>query len=155
MFVFLPLFIILGSHPGCSEAMRTRSLNPSMIEGVDALLVIGKEKCEDQLLLIRFFLSQPILSLNEDFMAHSKGWVVRCTGGSAGPICINPGRPLGLSSSLRKSSKENKLICDYTDREKVLYLLLYTICSGSHCEVCKILAATLRCQMPYFPFHSH
>jgi hypothetical protein len=85
MFVFLPLFIILGSHPGCSEAMRTRSLNPSMIEGVDALLVIGKEKCEDQLLLIRFFLSQPILSLNEDFMAHSKGWVVRCTGGSAGP----------------------------------------------------------------------
>jgi hypothetical protein len=64
-----------------------------MIEGVDALLVIGKGKCEDQLLLLPFFLSRPIFSdgdlIYEDFMAHSKEWVVKCTGGSAGPTSIN------------------------------------------------------------------
>jgi hypothetical protein len=72
--------------------MRTRFLKPSMIEGVDALLVIGKGKCEDQLLPLRFFLPQPIFPdrdlIYEDFMAHSKGWVVRRTGGSAGPTSI-------------------------------------------------------------------
>jgi hypothetical protein len=64
--------------------MHTRFLDPSMIEGVDALLVIGKVKCEDQLLLLRFFLPQPIFPdgdlIHEDFMAHSKGWVVRRLG---------------------------------------------------------------------------
>jgi hypothetical protein len=53
-------YTILGSQPGCSEAMGTRFVNPSMLEGVDALLIIGKGKCEDQLLLLRFFLPQPI-----------------------------------------------------------------------------------------------
>ncbi len=73
--------------------MRIRFINPSMLEGVDALLVIGKGKCEDQLLLLRFFLPQPIFPdgdlIYDDFMAHSKGWVVRRTGGSAGPTSIN------------------------------------------------------------------
>jgi hypothetical protein len=32
-----------------------------------------------------------------------------------------------VSSSPSESSKENSWICNYTDREKVLYLLLYTI----------------------------
>jgi hypothetical protein len=64
-----------------------------MLEGVDALLVIEKGKCEDQLLLLRFFLPQPIFPdgdlIHDDFIAHSKGWVVRRTEGSAGPTSIN------------------------------------------------------------------
>ena len=73
--------------------MRTRFLNPSMLEGADVLLVIGKGKHEDQLLLLRFFLPQPIFSDGDsvlnDLMAHSKGWVVRRSRGSAGPTSIN------------------------------------------------------------------
>ena len=73
--------------------MYTRFVNPSDIEGVDALLVIGKGKCEDQLLLLRFFLPEPIFpdedSIYDNFMAHSKGWVVRRSGGSAGRTSIN------------------------------------------------------------------
>jgi hypothetical protein len=87
------VYSVIGPDPGCSEAMCTHFLNPSMIEGVDALLGIGKGKCEDQLLLLQFFLPQPIFPdgdlINEDFMARRKGWVVRRTGGSAGPTSTN------------------------------------------------------------------
>jgi hypothetical protein len=64
-----------------------------MIVGAGALLVIGKGRPEDQLLLQGFFLPQPIFldgdSVHGDLMAHSKGWLVRCTRGSAGPTSIN------------------------------------------------------------------
>jgi hypothetical protein len=82
-----------GSHPGHEEAVHTHYLNPSSLEGVDALLVIGAGKVEEQLLLLRFFLLEPIFqdgdSAFEDFMANSKSWVARQTGGSAGPIVYN------------------------------------------------------------------
>jgi hypothetical protein len=83
----------LGSHPSRIEAIRTQYLNPTKIEGVDALLVVGKGEIEDQLLLLRFFLPDPIFpdsrSTFDDLMAHSKGWVARRTGGSAGRTAIN------------------------------------------------------------------
>jgi hypothetical protein len=82
-----------GSHPGHEEALRTRYLNPSSLEGVDALLVIGAGQVEDQLLLLRFFLPEPIFQDGDwafvDFMANSKGWVARRTGGSSGPTVFN------------------------------------------------------------------
>jgi hypothetical protein len=101
----------LTVHSTVLSSMCTRFLNPSMIEGVDALLAIGKGKIEDQLLLLRLFLPQPIFPdgdlIFDDFMAHSKG------GGRLDVLgfsrtYINQPRPLGLSSSPRKSSnKEN------------------------------------------------
>ena len=49
----------------------------------------GERNGEDQLLLMRFFLPKPMFEDGDktfqDFMAHSKGWVARRTGGSAGP----------------------------------------------------------------------
>lgn len=82
-----------GSHPGRSEALRLRFLNPSTMEGIDALLVIGNGKSEDQLLLLRYFLPEPIFQdgnfMFQELMAHSKGWVARRTGGSAGPAALN------------------------------------------------------------------
>ena len=64
-----------------------------MIEGTDALLVIGKGSIEDQLLLLRFFLPEPVFpdgdSIFEALLEHSKGWVARRIGGSAGPTAIN------------------------------------------------------------------
>ena len=82
-----------GSYPGISEAIRTRYLNPSKLEGLDALLVIGEGDVENQLLLFRFFLSKPVFadadSTFEGLMKKSKGWVARRTRGSAGPTVIN------------------------------------------------------------------
>ncbi len=91
---FLPLsFSCTVSHPGITEAIRSRYLNPSRLEGVDALLVIGEGEVEDQLLLFRFFLPKPVFpdgdSMFDDLMKHSKGWVARRRGGSAGPTVIN------------------------------------------------------------------
>jgi hypothetical protein len=55
---------------------------------VDALLVIGKGKGEDQLLLIRYFLPKAIFkdgdTIFQALKDNSKGWVARRTGGSAG-----------------------------------------------------------------------
>jgi hypothetical protein len=63
------------------------------LEGVDALLIIGTGEGEQQLLLFRFFLSEPIFedgdSAYEGFMANSKRWVARRTGGSAGATVHN------------------------------------------------------------------
>lgn len=90
---WLTIVSFTGSHPGHSEAHRSRFLNPSAMEGVDALLVIGKGRIEDQLLLFRFFLTKPIFphgdSTYKALLDHSKGWVARRTGGSAGPTVIN------------------------------------------------------------------
>jgi hypothetical protein len=89
----LTILYCIGSHPGISEAVCSRFLNPSVMEGIDALLVIGKGKIEDQLLLLRFFLPEPIFpdgdSMFQALLGHSKGWVSRRTGGSAGPTAIN------------------------------------------------------------------
>jgi hypothetical protein len=68
------------SHPGHKEAIITHFLNPSRLEGVDALLVIGAGEVEDQLLLY-FFLAELIFPdgdsmIYEDLIAHSKGWVL-------------------------------------------------------------------------------
>ncbi len=96
-----------------------------MLEGVDALLVIGKGKCEDQLLLLRFFLPQPIFPdgdlIYEDFMAHSKGWVVRRTGGSAGPTLINRDLSdfLHLPGSLPRKTHGSVII--QTERKYFIY----------------------------------
>ena len=61
-----------GSHPGIAEAIQTHYLNPSRLEGVDTLLVIGEGRVEDQLLLFCFFLPKPIFldgdSIFEDLM---------------------------------------------------------------------------------------
>jgi hypothetical protein len=63
------------------------------LEGIDALLVIGAGEVEEQLLLLHFFLPEPISkdgdSTFQGFMANSKGWVARQTGGSAGPTVYN------------------------------------------------------------------
>jgi hypothetical protein len=63
------------------------------MEGVDGLLVIGKGLSEDQLLLMRYFLPEPVFEdgdhIYEELIAHSKGWVARRTGGSAGPTAFN------------------------------------------------------------------
>jgi hypothetical protein len=62
------------------------------MEGVDALLIIGKGETEDQLLLLRYFLPKPIFDdpelIFKKFLDHSKGYVARCTGGSAGPAAF-------------------------------------------------------------------
>ena len=62
------------------------------MRGVDALLVIGKGKTDDQLLLLRYFLTKPIFAngdyIYKELMAHSRGWVARRTGGSAGPTAF-------------------------------------------------------------------
>ena len=77
----LIILSFIGSHPGCLEAICSRFLNPSMIEGIDTLLGVGKGVSEDQLLLLCFFLPEPIFPdgdlLFDDFMVHIKGWVAR------------------------------------------------------------------------------
>jgi hypothetical protein len=85
-------FSPIGSYPGREEALRTRYVNPSTMRGVDGLLVIGRGHGEDQLLLLRYFLTEPIFEdgdyMYEELLNHSKGWVARRTGGSAGPTAF-------------------------------------------------------------------
>lgn len=86
-------YTIPGSHPTRVEALRTRYVNPSFIEGADALLLIGKGETEDQLLLLRYFFQQPIFAdpelIFKQVLDHSKGYVARRTGGSAGPTAFS------------------------------------------------------------------
>jgi hypothetical protein len=92
----LIIVYFICSHPGHSEAICSYFLNPSMVEGIDELLLVEKSGIEDQsLLLVHFFLPpEPIFPdgdlLFDNFMMHSnKGWVASQTGGSAGPAVIS------------------------------------------------------------------